>query len=169
MYKIGIIGHGPERLDDPDKVQRLIGLTIELLGFQYGEDDVVFNIQGAIGVGLWAAEACIEQGFKYHLFLPYSVEETSKHWYYDQQQRLLNQYNNAYSLTICKPDELTGEDFVHKSLIDQSNFVVFFWQGMKQGKTANAVKHAFSVNKLALNAMQNLELITARDFKRKKK
>jgi len=169
MYKIGIIGHGPERFDDLQKVQRLVGNTIDLLGFQYGgEDDVVFNIKGSIGVGLWSAEECIDRDYRYHLFLPYSAKKTSKHWYDDQQRQLLNQYNRAYSLTICNPDR-TGNVEAYEYLTDNSNFVVCFWNGIKQGKTANTIEYAIDNNKIVLNAMNDLKLVTKRDLIRKKK
>lgn len=168
MYKIGIIGHGPERLEDPDKVQRLVGYTIDLLALQYGEDEIVFNIRSSIGVGLWATEECIDRDYKYHLFLPYSVEKTSEHWYEDQQQTLLNQYQRAYSLTICNPDS-HGSENEHKQLIDNVNFVVCFWRGIKQGETASAIRYALENNKLVVNAMNDLKLVTNLDFRKETK
>lgn len=166
MYKIGIIGHGPERLENPDKVRRLVGHTIDLLALQYGEEETVFNIRSSIGVGLWAAEECIDRDYKYHLFLPHPVEITSEHWYEDQQRTLLNQYTRAYSLTICNPDR-KGNEEGYEHLIDNVNFVVCFWRGIKQGDTASAIRYALANNKLVLNAMNDLKLVTKRDLRKK--
>jgi len=168
MYKICIMGSGPERFSDHAKVRRVIGQTIDHLGYQY--QDVVFHVRGEIGTGLWAAQECLEQGYRYHLFLPYGPAETCKHWYDDQQKDLIEQYNNAYSLTICKPqdDGDGGESESHKRPIDDANFVVCFWHGEKAGETADAIRYAFSRNKIVLDGFNDLRLITNKDLRKTK-
>lgn len=165
MYKIGIIGHGPDRFSNLDKVRRSVGDTIDLLGTQYGRDQVVFNIKASIGTGIWAAEACMLRSYKFHLFLPYSLEKTCEHWYETQQEQMRHQYSNAYSLTICNPDNDTGEEPYH-SLIADSNFVVCWWIGNRSGEVPKAIEHAMWNNTLALHAMDDLRLITDKDIKR---
>lgn len=164
MYKICILGSGPEWFSDHDKVRRLIGKTINLLGFQY--QDVVFHVRGELGVGLWAAQACLEEGLRYHLFMPFGPGDTAKYWYDDQEKDLLEQYNNAYSLTICKP--LGEKDYsLHTRPIDDANFVVCFWSGEKSGETEESIKYALNNSKIVLDGFNDLKLITNEDLRKK--
>ena len=57
MYKVGIVGHGPEEFSDHNRIERKIFKTLDLLKFQYGQDLIV-NIGSEIGVGQWAGNAC---------------------------------------------------------------------------------------------------------------
>lgn len=168
MYKIGIIGSGPERLGNHKEVRRSIGRLIDHLSVQYGEDDVVFNINGDIGVGLWSAWACVDQDYRYHLFLPYSIEKTIIHWYDDQKISMREYYGHAHSLTICHQDS-SCEDESYNQLIDASNFVVCFWAGNKQGKVFDAIKHALATNKIVLDGFNDLRLMTNHDVRKNRK
>ena len=168
MYKIGIIGHSPEHFSnpEPEDVRGIIGRTIEVLYFQYGEG-VIFNIAGEIGVGLWAAEECLNQNarYKYHMFIPYPLETMSQDWYKYQVELLNECYNKAYSITVC--GQMKGNIEKHetyKRLIDDSNFIICFWIGKRQGKTFEAIKYALSVNKMVLNGLDQLRLITNKDI-----
>ncbi|KKN34728.1 hypothetical protein LCGC14_0790720 [marine sediment metagenome] len=163
MYKIGIIGSGPERLDDRGKVRRSIGRLVDHLAIQYGEDSVVFSVEAKIGIGLWTAEECIDREYKYHLFLPYSLEDTCEHWYEDQQRMLKNQYDRMYSLTIC------NQKYTHKALIDSSNFIVVYWAGNKAEKVCKAIKYAFEHNKIVLDGFNDLRLMTNQDVRKNRK
>lgn len=162
MYKIGIIGHGPERFSDREQAERLVINTLELLSHQYG-DEVVFNIATNDGVGLWAAQYCLKMQHKYHLFLPSSKDETCQHWYDFQKEQFNEQYNNAYSLTVCNP-RVGDLPYVH--LIDNANFVICFWVGNKDGTIAHAIEYSLNNNKLILNGSNNLKLITSRDLRK---
>jgi len=165
MYKIGIIGSGPERFSDLAKVRRAVGYTIDHLGFQYG--DVVFNIRSNIGVGLWAGEECIDREYKYHLFLPYSLEKTAEHWYDDQRNMLVKQYGMAYSLTIAHPEQsnrVHDYDESYDILIDDSNFLVCFWSGVKQGEVFDTIKCALKHNKIVVNGLDDFKLMTNKDL-----
>jgi len=167
MYKIGIIGHSPEHFGAEEAyVRRVLGRTIDSLGFQYGESDVVFNIVGDIGVGLWSAEECLDREYKFHLFLPYPVEETSQHWYDSQKDHLRKCYGRAFSITTCYQDT-SWTDRSYELLVDDSNFIVCFWTGRGDGKTYDAIKYALHKNKLALSGFDDLKLVTNEILKRK--
>lgn len=165
MYKIGIIGSGPERFSDPDAPRRIIHTVVDILGFQYGKDETVFNVKGNIGVGMWAVESCMELDYKYHLFLPFSLEKTCMHWYEDQREQLRRQFDHAYSITISHPD-LVQDDNTYHHLVDVSNFIVCFWAGNKNGQIFSAIQHAFKKNKIVLNGLNELKLITNKDISR---
>ena len=160
MYKIGIVGSGPEHLMEHDKIQRTAGRIIDHLGCQYGENDVVFGVEAKIGMGLWAADECIVRDYKYHLFLPYDLDTTYEHWYDEQKDTLKNQYNKAHSLTIC------NQDNAYRPLIDTSRFVVVFWAGNKNSNTCEAIKYALEHNKIVLDGLHGLQLMTNKDVRK---
>ena len=167
MYKIGIIGHGPEYFGaDSEKIKRAIRDTINLLGFQYGNNDVIFNVAGEIGVGIWSLNQLYEYKFKYHLYLPYSIENTCEHWYEEQKETLRRASSKAYSITCCYPglEIKKSENNYYNFLVDNSNFVICFWIGKRQGKTYNAIRYSLENNKLILNGLNDLKLITNKDI-----
>jgi hypothetical protein len=165
MYKIGIIGSGPERFTIGHMdVRRVIGNIINTLAIQYGNDDIVFNIKSDIGVGLWASEECVNRGYKYHLFLPRSLEKTSEHWYDDQKQMLVNQYNSAYSLTISSPSsKFNYDDESYDQLIFDSNFLVCFWSRACDS-VRDVIKKAIKHNVMVLDGLNDLKLVTKEDL-----
>ena len=168
MYKIGIIGHSPEHFSDQGSIKVRLNNTLDLLRFQYG-DSVIFNLAGEIGIGLWAAEMCMnkETSYYYHLYLSKVPEETSEEWYQDQKDLLKECYNHAHAMTICGNKNENGP-FTYKNLIDSSSFVICFWVGKHQGRTYEAIKHALSTNKMVLNGLDELKLITNQDLKKKR-
>lgn len=168
MYRIGIIGHGPEVFSD-NEYQTTIKRTINLLANQYSED-LIFNIGSEIGVEHTAMEVCLRHEFHYHLFLPAQLESVGRFWYERQQLDLEKYFKKARGVTISMK-EMTAEAEVesYKQLIDHSNFLVCFWIGKKQGRTADAIRYALSTNKLTLNGLNELRLITNYDFTKRKK
>jgi len=161
MYKVGIIGHKPEDLsfDAKDKLQD----TLDTLVFQY-KNDLVLNIGGERGIDLWTGDYCLENNIKYHLFLPCSVEKFSEFWYDEQRIILQNQFKMARSVTICST-EISNESERDALLIDNSNFIIAFWMGKKIGRTFDAVKYALSSNKVSINGLNELKLLTNADLK----
>jgi hypothetical protein len=172
MYKIGIIGHSPEHFSVPSQedVQRIIGRTIDLLSFQYGgADKVLFNIVCETGVGLWAADLAFQQQYKYHLFLPFPFENISEGWLDEQTDLGRKCFANAKSITICNMPGATSYLSPFKQVVDESNFTICYWIGKKQGKTFDAIDHALNNNKMVLDGLHELKLLTNEDLKRKRK
>jgi len=163
MYKIGIVGHSPEHFTDKDVVKRSVDRVIDLLSFQYGDSEVVFNVAGDIGVGLWAANSCRDQEHKYHLFLPFPPETTSEHWYDDQKRDLNLSYSYAYALSVMGTEPSGNE--INEHIVDNSNFIIAFWVGKRQGNTFDTIKYAMKKNKLALNGLDDLRLLTNNDVR----
>lgn len=174
MYKIGIVGHCPENLTvfSEEKTKGLIKEVIDTLSYQYGFD-VIFNVIGKVGIGLWTAEECTPQFpdyirlHRYHLFLPFPQEITSEDWFDEQKELLKKCCDNAWTITICnaKKTPLENGYSTYKELVHDSNFVIFFWTGKKQGKTFETIRYALENNKLSLNALKDLRLITNKDIK----
>jgi hypothetical protein len=180
MYKIGIIGHSPEHFSVPSaaEVRKTINNTIDLLALQYGPDSVMFNVAGDIGVGLWASEICMNKqdpenpcndflAFKcaYHMFMPYIPERTADGWFDDQAETLNRCYQKAKAITICN-EPVNAQLESLKQLVNDSSFVICFWIGKKQGKTFETIKYALSTNKMVLNGLDGLRMITNQDLKK---
>jgi hypothetical protein len=171
MYKVGIIGHSPEHFSllSENDIKKVLRKTIEVLDFQYGTD-LIINTVGDIGIGLWAAEECIDivkdcnKALHYHIFLPYVQEITCEYWYPFQQDLLKKCCERAYSITTC--EEKRGNDHARYDLVKDSNFIVCYWTGKKQGKTFDAIKQALQCNKIVLDGFNELKLITNNNIKK---
>jgi len=161
MHRIGIIGHGPEEFSDREAVERRIDQVVSLLKYQYGPDELLINVCGEIGVGQWAARACINNKARYHLYLPFPPSVMAEYWYKEQVKDLNDHYLSAYATTIGSAtyNKDIEKDMTFR-LVDDSSFIVCFWTGKKQGITFEAIQWALQNNRLALNGLDDLKLIT---------
>jgi len=169
MYKIGIIGHEPDRWGSEDHTASVVADVIDLLVHQYChlDTDLIFHVSANIGIGHMAAQHCMSSGIKYHLHLPMPIEKASAEWFDSQKEDLLVYYKHADGITISNFDKGTMTESIQASyakIVDVSSVMIYFWRHIKQGNTAYAIKHAFSINKIALNGLDNLKLITRNDF-----
>jgi len=160
MYKIGVIGHSIEYISDCDRFKREINSVVDLIKFQYGEN-LVLNIGGNIGVGHWVAKTCIDFSIKYHLFMPGPIEETSKHWYENQQKDMIKYFNRAWASTICSPKYDSVN--CYKLLADSSNFIMVFRADKRREEVYDCIKHCLDTNKMVING-SSLKMITHTDL-----
>lgn len=173
MYKIGIIGHSPEYFSVPsvDEVRKIIRDNLNTLSYQYGKD-VIFNVVGEIGAGLWVAEECVVgradggHPLNYHLYLPFPSDITSNDWYDYQKELLKKCCNNARSLTICNSKKMTENESPFEALVNDSNFIICYWTGKKQGRTFETIKYALKNNKMMLNGLNGLSLVTNKNIEK---
>lgn len=164
-YKVGVIGHTTDRFNDVEKAQRMVNKSLEVLSFQYNTADtrLIFNIFADIGVGFWTSDYCIKNNIKYHLFLPHSIDQTCEHWYDEQKEAFKRHVNNAYAISVINHNNNDGSEF-HHSMIDDSNFIICFWEGNRAGIIPNVMRYALLKNKLLLRG-GSLKLITINDLK----
>ena len=159
MYRVGVVGHRPEYIQDQDSVISTVGRIIDTISYQY--KDLIVNVGGEIGIDQWAADFCRKNGIRYHMFLPCPPDYLSSEWYDEQKQILTNCYNNSWATTIYSKEygyEIEKENY--QNIVDISDFVICFWNGMKQGSTFECIKYALSKNKLTLNGLNDLKLVT---------
>ena len=165
MYRVGIVGHRPEYIPDRDAVRRTVDRVLDLISYQYGSD-LIINVSGDTGIDQWTAEICLERVIKYHLFLACPPEILSREWY-DEQQVILNKcFSNSWATTIYSEEynyDVERENY--EQLIDMSDFIICFWNKMKQGPTFDCVKYSLTHNKITLNGLYDLKLITNEDIK----
>jgi uncharacterized phage-like protein YoqJ len=163
MYRVGIVGHRPEYISDRNAMIRVVDRVIDLISYQYGEE-LIINVGSDIGVGQWAAEICQERKIKYHLFLPCPPDTLSSEWYEEQQLSLNNSFKNAWATTIYSMNyNRDVEKKTYEHISDMSDFIICFWNGMKQGPTFTCVEYALKQNKLTLNGLKDLKLVTNED------
>jgi uncharacterized phage-like protein YoqJ len=162
MHKIGIIGHSAEYFPEKEPIKQIIENTISLINFQYGEN-LLINLDGNIGVSHWVADVCLTLGIKYHLFLPSPPEEVYKYWYEGQQQDLSKYFGSSWANTICSPKYNKSNNNV--LLVDSSSFVICFWMGKRQGSTFDCIEYCLQTNKLVMNGLNDLKMLTSDDLK----
>ena len=164
MYKVGIIGNSIDDFKDHDSIINKINNTISLLSYQYGKD-LIIEISSSVGVGGWAAEFCIANDIKYNLIMPFPAEFFKDIWYKHQNEQLKNWVEHSSSMFIAssKPNK---NSFIsaYNQIVDDCNFVVYFWSGKKQGLTYESIKNSLHKNKLSLNAFEDLKLMTQHDL-----
>ena len=166
MIKIGIIGNSPEYFSDHNTVMRNIQNAIDTMYFHH-KSDVVFNILGNIGVGEWAANVCLEKNIKYHIFLPSMPETLQELWFEDQVKQLVEHFKMSWAATIISPHNGNIEEHIdraYENIVSQSDFILAFWNNMKQGHEYSAIKNAVENHKTVLNAMEDLKLITYKNL-----
>ena len=164
MYRVGIVGHRPEYVPDQKLMTNTIDRVIDLISYQYDED-LIINVGGEIGVEQWTSEICGQRNVKYHLFLPCHPDLLSVEWYEDQKRVLDNCFKKSWATTVYS-HEYSREAEVknHEHVVNMSDFIICFWNGMKQGTTFNSIIYALKQNKITLNGLNDLKLITNEDI-----
>lgn len=166
-----MFGHSPEHYCElSTNIFSTIGRTMDILNYQYGQD-LVFNLIGEPGAGICSIKNCLMKGLKYHLYVPCLKDKVLQASYLteEQKQDLAHGFDNAYNLTISGPtknDYYIQNQQCFTEAIDHANFSICFWVGKKQGMTYDCIKYAHKNNKLILNGLDDLKLITNQDTER---
>ena len=166
MYKVGIIGHraGTYHVEAEILQSRIKGV-LEVLKYQYG-NDLMINIGGGSSeadTNALVGKTCRELGIKYSMFLISPISN-------DDVSILLNNYRNASGVTIRSSEYIKEYDIeVSERLIDDSNFIICFWEGKKTGRTFDLIKYALKKSRIVLNGFDELKLLTNIDLKRRRK
>jgi uncharacterized phage-like protein YoqJ len=166
MHNIGIFGHNISDLaGDLDGAKKAVCSALDTIKIQYGKS-LSINLDGEIGIGHIAGEYAKVIKVKYHMFIPCPVELIGEEWYDEQRASLERQLNTSSATTIIG-SRLTKNNFTARDqkVIDSSSFVICFWNGKKQGRTFDMIKYSLLTNKLVLNGLNDLKLVSAVDTK----
>jgi uncharacterized phage-like protein YoqJ len=164
MITIAITGHRPDAFlvshYSLEEIQGKINDIVAIFKREHN-DELCFNIGGALGTDLWAGKACMEHNVKFHLYLPFPPDAQVKYWKDEQVDALKEQLNKAVGIDIVNPAGYNKKDYyVSKTrMIDNANFVVAFWVGKKAGGTYNSIDYALKQNKFVFNALNDLRPI----------
>lgn len=169
VYSIGIAGHHPERFRNQEETEKLCREVVNLISYQYSQQEaLMFNVGGEVGAEQWVANACIEAGIDYHMFLPYPPELLSEYWWEEQQNALYHQMDHAAGITILSQSRSQGAyDLKKYDLVDNSDFLIAFWEGRLIGRTYNTIRHAVEQSKIVLNGLSGLSLISKEQLQRR--
>jgi uncharacterized phage-like protein YoqJ len=139
---------------------RTIDRVVDLISYQYGED-LIINVGGDIGVDQWTLKSCADRKIKYHLFLPCVVGVFSENWYDGQKEFLNEHFKKSWAVTICSAEySKKTERETYEHIVDMSDFIICFWNGMRQGHIFNCIQYALKNNKLMVNGSDGLKLVT---------
>lgn len=165
VYKIGIIGHRPHRFTFSETVRKTCAQVALTLMDQYAPNQVRFNLNGLPGAGQWFGQACLEYGINYHLFLPCDPAAYVSEWYQEQKDGFEKQLAECYGLTLANK-ELSKDTVCEAAqmLVDDSDFVVAFWEGYKSGLTYETIKYGVETSKLVLDGARGLTLIAKKEL-----
>ena len=161
---IGITGHRPNFFRDAEKTKELCDSLVLNMLKEY--DHPIFNLGGCAGADQWVGNACIKYNIEFNLFLPFPAEIQSKYWYKDQQEALENQIKHCKGLVIAGPKYKPANFFIrNRSIVDNSDFLVCFWEGMHRGGTYDCIKYAVQKkSKIVLNALTDLSMVTGEEL-----
>lgn len=169
--KIAITGHRPDDfLVSHYSIDSIINIVNDTIGsLKRQHEELVFNLGGAVGIDQWFGRACIEQGVKFYLYLPFKPEIQGKFWSDSQKKELEEQIKHASGVSIL---DTSGnyKSWVYqernKSMVDNASFLVAFWVGKKRGGTFNCMKYALQQSKFVYNALNNLQPVFIEDLKK---
>jgi hypothetical protein len=170
MHSIGLIGHRSGNFHSNEEISKSkIVNVLEILSFQYGKD-LILNVDGETGVGHFAIQEARGLDIKYHIFLPGPVETVGKDWFDRQKQNLDLYFKNSYSTTIASSKcSAQSEKQRDHDLVDCSSFLICFWDGCRQGRTFDIIKYSLATNKLVLNGLDDLKMISNIDIKKRRR
>jgi len=161
VCKVGITGHRPPEFKDIENAKGICREVVRLVQAQYNDPELCFNLGGCIGADQWVGGACIERGIKFQLLLPFPPEVQSKYWDSDQKSNLMFQVDSCASLTVIGPSYKRANYFIRdRAIVDQSDFLICFWEERKYGGTYETIKYAIKQKKIILNGLKNLSLVT---------
>ena len=159
MTVIGITGHRPNRFENIEYAQQCCHDVVEYLVHKNdGVAMLSFSLGGALGADTWVAEACIKNRVPYTLYLPFPADVQSKFWSKSEQAFLETQCAYASKVDVYGSSYNVKNYILRDHLIvDNSHYIICFWEGHRNGGTYNTISYANKRGKLILNGLNDLE------------
>jgi uncharacterized phage-like protein YoqJ len=153
---IGITGHRPSGFTSIVRAQEFATSTV--IKYMNAHDSCEFILGGCIGADTWVAEACILHEINFHLRLPFPANVQGKYWSVDDMNTLLRHTAAAKSVTIVGERYASANYHIRdRQIVDQSDFIVCFWEGARKGGTFSTIKYAINSGKKVFNAMNEFQ------------
>ncbi len=171
--KIAITGHRPDTFIvshySLDTIIRMADNMVCVFQREF-QEDLVFNLGGAIGVDQWVGMACIEHGVPYKLYLPFHPSIQARFWSKEQRNELDRQMKHAIGINIVEPNpNAEYQPYLYQvrnaNMVDASDFTVAFWVGKRRGGTFNAMQYSLKQSKFVFNALNETKLVFKKDLK----
>lgn len=167
MIKIAIIGHSSDAFSNIELVKNDIENAIAIIKRQHHQEaDLRFLVTCEPGVNQWFCDILMEQRIPYEVYLVSPPFETSKYWSEEQQEHFLWQLSGSTAVHVFGVDN-TSEFRIKrdKKTVDDSQWVLVFWNGRHQGFTYRAMEYALITNKIVFNGLNGLKLIDGEAMK----
>jgi len=161
--KIAITGHRPDTFLIShyliDTVKRIASDTVCVFQREF-KDDLMFILGGALGADQYVGMGCIEHNTPYKMYLPFHPIMQTKYWTKDDRNELDRQLSLAMGIDIIDPNiesVYNAKRYQERNIkmVDESNIVVAFWVGRRQGGTFNTIQYALNQSKFVFNALDN--------------
>jgi hypothetical protein len=164
MIKIAVCGHSPDAFPDAKSLAHDIDNAIAIIKRQHGlEKDFKFLLSCDPGAGQWFCNALMEHGLPYEVYLSSPPDETSKYWSEEQQERFIWQLSGSVAIHVFDVDNSPESRIKRdKKVIDDSQWVLVFWNKRHQGFTYRAMEYALKSNKIVFNGINGLTLVDGR-------
>ena len=158
MIKVGVFCHSIETFPSTELLANCIDDAIAVIKRQ--NDEVKFLVSCDPGLGQVFCNELIKQDIAYEVYLSTPPDEYSKYWSEKQQETFSLQLNKARAVHVFGTDNSIETRYQRdRFMIDDSNWVLVFWNGKHQGFTYNATKYAVLNNKIVYNGMHKLTLL----------
>lgn len=136
--KIGITGHRPERITDPEKIRRVLSESMDYIG-------ATRIYQGmAAGVDLWSAKEAWKLNIPYVCVRPWAGHQPR---FSDEIEygKVLNHASEV--IDVSGFQDYTGPWLYSKRneyIVDASDVMIAVWDGLPYGGTFNCVKYSWA-------------------------
>lgn len=166
MIKIAVFGHSPDAFSDAKSLAHDIDNAIAIIKRQHGQEKVRFLLNGEPGASQWFCNALMEQEISYEVYLTCPPDQAAKYWSEEQQERFLWHVGSSAAVHVFgvdnSPEFRIKRD---KKAVDDSQWVLVFWNGKHQGFTYRAMEYALKNNKIVFNGIGGLKLVDGEALK----
>lgn len=170
MIKIAVFGHSPDAFSDAKSLANDIDNAIAIIKRQHAhydwqinnqpQTDLRFLLNCEPGASQWFCNSAIEQTTPYEVYLSSPPDETSKYWSEEQQERFLWQLSASKAVHVFDIDNSSESRIKRdKKAVDDSQWVLVFWNGKHQGFTYRAMEYAIKSNKIVFNGIGGLRIV----------
>lgn len=158
MIKIAVFGHSPDAFSDAKSLARDIDNAISIIKWQHRKDkDFRFLLNCDPGANQWFCNALKEQEIPYEVYLSAPPDECSKHWSEEQQECFTRQISGSKAVHVFGIDN-SAEFRIKRDrkAVDDSQWVLMFWNKKHQGFTYRAMEYAINNSKIVFNGIGGL-------------
>ena len=169
MYHIAITGHRPKDLGGLNQ-GAVRAITFDMLDraeARAGGNDICIHTGGALGIDTWVALTVQNSPYyglsvKHTLHLPFTPDIMTTKWTQMQTNDLMLTMKQASALCTKCPHPTYDPAFYQRRnehMVDESNVLVAYWTGKRNGGTWNCIAYAIQKNVPVYNALDSMEKV----------
>lgn len=160
MIKIAIFGHSAEYFLDEKSVSFDIDNAIISIARQHLEKDYIYSLNGEPGISQWFCDELLKQNIPYEMYLSSTPDLYSQYWLERQQKIFQAQLNKSKAIHIFSiENDSKSRIYRDMKIVDDSQWVLVFWNKKHQGVTYQIIEYALKNNKLVFNGLGGLKLL----------